>query len=214
MTRRTRLVGAALLVLASLWLGFGIRAGFASDADTNLSLLLALRSGETAKALIAFMQGISWLGGGVPRWALALALAAWLWRAAGRRPALLLVGTAVVANLASSLLKTVFDRPRPNLIPHLDHVSSWSYPSGHATSVAAIALGFALLKPPAWRRAAGWAAAVAILLTALSRVMLGVHWPSDVLGGILLGAGTALAIAGCQRRGRAPRSANSVISEP
>src|SRR3546814_19655820 len=79
------------------------------------------------------MQGVSWLGGGVPRWTLALLLAVLLWRSAGRRPAFLLAATALAANLASSLLKNLFDRPRPGLIPHLDHVSSWSYPSGHAT---------------------------------------------------------------------------------
>lgn len=212
MSVRASLFLAVLCLAAMLLLG-AVHA-WLQPLDESVACGLSLRAETSPPLLVAIMQGISRLGGGVPRWALALVLTAWLWRAAGRRPALLLVGTAVVANLASSLLKTVFERPRPDLIPHLDHVSSWSYPSGHATSVTAIALGFALLAPPAWRRAAGWGAAAAILLTALSRVMLGVHWPSDVLGGILLGAGTALAIAGSQRRGRAPRSANSAISEP
>ena len=188
------------LTIATLLLGFGISTGFASSFDTKLSLLLALRAGEDSNALIAFMQGVSWFGGGVPRWALVLLLAVLLWRSAGHRPALILAGTAVAANLASSLLKNIFDRPRPDLIPHLDHVSSWSYPSGHATSVTAIALAFALLAPPPWRRAAAGCAAVAILLTALSRVMLGVHWPSDVLGGTMLGAAFALAAAAIDRR--------------
>lgn len=212
MSVRASLFLAVLCLAAMLLLG-AVHA-WLQPLDESVACGLSLRAETSPPLLVAIMQGISRLGGGVPRWALALVLTAWLWRAAGRRPALLLVGTAVVANLASSLLKTVFERPRPDLIPHLDHVSSWSYPSGHATSVTAIALGFALLAPPAWRRAAEWAAAAAILLTALSRVMLGVHWPSDVLGGILLGAGTALAIAGFQRRGRAPSSANSAISEP
>src|SRR3546814_18193166 len=78
------------------------------------------------------MQGVSWLGGGIPRWLLALLLAALLWHSAGRRSALLLAGTAAAANLASTLLKNIFDRPRPDLIPHLDHVSNWSYPSGRS----------------------------------------------------------------------------------
>jgi len=141
------------------------------------------------------MQGVSWFGGGIPRWALVLLLVAFLWRTAGRRPALLLGGTAAAANLASSLFKNVFGRPRPDLIPHLDHVSSWSYPSGHATSVTVIALVLALIAPPSWRPAAGWCAAGAILLTALSRVALGVHWPSDVLGGAMLGGAFAIAAA-------------------
>src|SRR3546814_15800399 len=87
------------------------------SVDTKLSLLLALRAGEGCNALIAFMQGVSWLGGGIPRWLLALLLAALLWHSAGRRSALLLAGTAAAANLASTLLQNIFDRPRPDLIP-------------------------------------------------------------------------------------------------
>src|SRR3546814_3764301 len=77
--------------------------------------------------------------------------------------------------------------PRPAIVPHLDHVSSWSYPSGHAASVAAVAIALTLLFPPRWRRGAAAGAALAILLTDLSRVTLGVHWASDVVGGTLLG---------------------------
>src|SRR3546814_12783903 len=84
------------------------------------------------------MQGVSWLGGGVPRWTLALLLAVLLWRSAGRRPAFLLAATALAANPASSLLKNLFDRPPPRLIPHLDPVFSWSYPSGRRASVTAV----------------------------------------------------------------------------
>src|SRR3546814_12275521 len=79
------------------------------SVDTKLSLLLALRAGEGCNALIAFMQGVSWLGGGIPRWLLALLLAALLWHSAGRRSALLLAGTAAAANLASTLLKNIFE---------------------------------------------------------------------------------------------------------
>jgi len=189
-----------VLTIATLLLGFGLRTGIALGIDTKLSLLLALRAGEDSHVLIAFMQGVSWFGGGLPRWTLVLLLSALLWHSAGRRPALLFAGTAVAANLASSLLKNLFDRSRPDLIPHLDHVSSWSYPSGHATSVTAIALAFALLAPPPWRRVATGCAAAAVLVTALSRVMLGVHWPSDVLGGAMLGAAFALASRGFDRR--------------
>ncbi|SKB32002.1 phosphatase PAP2 family protein [Sphingopyxis flava] len=192
----TLLLGAALL-LGSLVQGPALTA-----ADVALATPLLLRADAAPPVLIAFTQGISWLGGGIPRWTLALLLVAFLWRKAGRGPALLLAATAVAANLASSLLKIIFDRPRPNLVPHLDHVASWSYPSGHATSVTAIALLLALLAPRPWRRVAAWCAAAAISSTALSRVMLGVHWPSDVLGGTMLGAAFAFAAAGIDRRVR------------
>src|SRR3546814_5367564 len=83
-TCRTRIAIAVFVTIATLLLGFGISRGFASSFDTKLSLLLALRAGEDSNALIVFMQGVSWLGGGVPRWTLALLLAVLLWRSAGR----------------------------------------------------------------------------------------------------------------------------------
>lgn len=195
-----RWLASALLLGAALLLGLFVGGRVVTTTDAWLATPVLLTTDASSPMLIAFMQGVSWFGGGVPRWALVLLLAVLLWRSAGRRAALLFAGTAVAANLASSLLKNIFDRPRPDLIPHLDHVSSWSYPSGHATSVTAIALAFALLAPPPWRRAAAWCAAGAVLLTALSRVMLGVHWPSDVLGGTMLGAAFALAAAAIDRR--------------
>src|SRR3546814_20433027 len=113
-----RLAVFVALAIATLLLGFGISTGFASSVDTKLSLLLALRAGEGCNALIAFMQGVSWLGGGIPRWLLALLLAALLWHSAGRRSALLLAGTAAAANLASTLPQHLLDRTPPHLIPH------------------------------------------------------------------------------------------------
>jgi len=195
-----RWLASALLLGAALLLGLFVEGRAVAVADIALATPVLLTADASPPTLVAFMQSVSWFGGGVPRWALVLLLAALLWRGAGRRPALLFAGTAVAANLASSLLKNLFDRSRPDLIPHLDHVSSWSYPSGHATSVTAIALAFALLAPPPWRRVATGCAAAVILLTALSRVMLGVHWPSDVLGGAMLGAGFALAATATDRR--------------
>lgn len=195
-----RWLASALLLGAALLLGLFVGGRAVTATDALLATPVLLTTDASSPILIAFMQGVSWFGGGVPRWALVLLLAVLLWRSAGRRPALLFAATAVAANLASSLLKNIFDRPRPDLIPHLDHVSSWSYPSGHATSVTAIAIAFALLAPPPWRRVAAGCAAAAILLTALSRVMLGVHWPSDVLGGTMLGAAFALAAAAIDRR--------------
>src|SRR5690606_23124161 len=163
-----RCFAAGLLLSAALLLGLFVGGTWLTTADAALARPFLLSADASPPALIAFMQGVSWFGGGIPRWALVLLLVAFLWRTAGRRPALLLGAPAAAANLASSLFKNVFGRPRPDLIPHLDHVSSWSYPSGHATSVTAIALVLALIAPPSWRPAAGWCAAGAILLTALS----------------------------------------------
>lgn len=200
--------------LFAVMIALGMTSSVLEPVDRALGSALGLRTPASPAALIAVMQGISWLGGGVVRWILVVASAALLWRGRDRQGAVLLGLTALTANLASTLLKNLFDRPRPALVPHLDHVSSWSYPSGHATSIAAIAIALALRAPLSWRGPAIACAAAAILLTDLSRVMLGVHWVSDVVGGTLLGAGVALAIGGARRRGRAPLPANSGTSGP
>jgi membrane-associated phospholipid phosphatase len=187
------LIATALFAL-TLLLGFAVNAGWTWGADTAISLPLALRAGQSNDALIAFMQAISWVGGGTPRWVIVILLCGLVWHWCGPRCAVALGGASLLSNLASSLLKIAFGRPRPDLIPHLDHVSNASYPSGHATSAAVVYLMLAALAPARWRSAAWALAGTMIVLNGFSRVMLGVHWPSDIVGGTMLG--TAFAIAG------------------
>lgn len=95
--------------------------------------------------------------------------------------------------IASTLLKSIFDRPRPDLVAHLVMVDTTSFPSGHAmnSAVVYLTLGALLSRTHSERatRAYILAAAVALTLTiGFSRVFLGVHWPSDVLAGWIVGA--------------------------
>ena len=99
--------------------------------------------------------------------------------------------------LVSHLLKAVFDRPRPDLIPHEVTVFTPSFPSGHAMMSAVVYLTLAALVARLMRRRrlklyAMSVAAVFTLLIGLSRVYLGVHWPTDVLAGWMAGASWAL----------------------
>jgi undecaprenyl-diphosphatase len=113
--------------------------------------------------------------------------------------------------LLSTLLKMGFDRPRPDLVPHGAVVYSASFPSGHSmmAAVAYLTLGALLARVQPRRRLKLYLLGLAILLTVavgVSRVYLGVHWPTDVLAGWALGAAWALLCwAGAlwlQRRGQ------------
>ena len=186
---------SGISILAVVLLGLIVKVGWTVRIDLFLSYGLSLKVDHSSRQLIAFMQAISWIGGGTPRWVLVGLIAAAVRYWGGRRPALAIVAAVLFANITSSLLKAVFDRPRPDLIAHLDHVSSASYPSGHATSAAALYLTLALLAPVQWRRATWTLAVLMIGFTGLSRIMLGVHWPCDIVGGMLLGAAFALTAA-------------------
>lgn len=110
------------------------------------------------------------------------------------------VATASLGSwLLYSCLKLVFQRPRPDL-PHLVPAGGYSFPSGHAAITAALYLTLALIcshgtgcRPG---RIAIWAAAaLAVLLVGISRVYLGVHYPSDVVAGWATGGFVALVVA-------------------
>jgi membrane-associated phospholipid phosphatase len=183
---------AAALIAAVILFGFAIGAGWVQSADVQISQALALRVGQSSETFIAFMQWASWIGGGTPRWIIVILLCGLVWHWCGPRCAVALGGASSLSNLASSLLKLAFARARPHVIDHLDPQTSFSYPSGHATSAAAVYLMLAALAPPRWRAAAWALAAGMIILNGFSRIMLGVHWASDIVGGTMLGTSFAL----------------------
>lgn len=99
--------------------------------------------------------------------------------------------------LLASLLKFTIDRPRPDLVPHATEIYTSSFPSGHSMMSAVVYLTLAALiaRLVERRRLKGYVVFVAVALTfavGLSRVYLGVHWPSDVLAGWAAGAAWAL----------------------
>ena len=135
--------------------------------------------------------------------ALALALGLLLWR---RGLPLVVAGTPLVAVVAAegaaAFLKVLVDRARPASALRLVTETDPSFPSGHATAAMAFGIGVAavliifVLRSP-WSRLV--ALTLGVLLPTLigaSRLELGVHWPTDVVAGLALGASVALVISG------------------
>ena len=114
------------------------------------------------------------------------------------RHALVLTGAVLLAWMSSDAGKALYDRPRPDLVPHGAFVYSGSFPSGHSTLSAATYLTLAMLVASLETRRrtkvlAYSLAAALVVAVGFSRVYLGVHWPSDVLAGWCLGSLWALA---------------------
>ncbi|MDQ2634135.1 MAG: phosphatase PAP2 family protein [Pseudomonadota bacterium] len=114
-----------------------------------------------------------------------------------RRMALLVFVTVGGGQVLSSLLKLGIDRPRPDLVPHLAEVHTLSFPSGHAmmSAVTYLTLGSMLAAILPGRTTKIYVLGVAVLLTlavGVSRIYLGVHWPSDVLAGWCAGFAWAM----------------------
>ncbi|MGA0606741.1 phosphatase PAP2 family protein [Phenylobacterium sp. VNQ135] len=112
------------------------------------------------------------------------------------RHAAVLLGTVLLAEFSSETTKALYSRPRPDIVPHGAYVYSGSFPSGHSTLSAATFLTLAVLisslEPHRRTKALVYVLALALLVTiGVSRVYLGVHWPSDVLAGWCLGAAWA-----------------------
>jgi undecaprenyl-diphosphatase len=113
------------------------------------------------------------------------------------RTALFVTAASVGGWFINSALKQLFQRPRPDVVPHLREVMTMSFPSGHALQSAVVYLTLGALSMRIAERPLTkfYCMAVAMLATALvgaSRVYLGVHYPTDVIAGWLIGLTWAL----------------------
>jgi undecaprenyl-diphosphatase len=135
-----------------------------------------------ARAFTALGEPTILIGAGV-------AVALWLWYAGHRHLPLVLIAIVTIGRGLSELQKYWIARARPDLDPHLVVVKTSSFPSGHATSsmIFLLSVALALSAGTRWRRPAIAGAILLSLLIGVSRVMLGVHWPSDVVGGWAFG---------------------------
>jgi len=121
---------------------------------------------------------------------------------AARKPetAVFLGASVAGGAVTGTLLKLIFARARPDIVPHLVFVDSASFPSGHAlnSAVTYLTIGALLARAESKRTVRIYLIAVAVALSltiGFSRVYAGVHWPSDVVGGWCVGAAWAMIIS-------------------
>jgi membrane-associated phospholipid phosphatase len=170
---------AAVVALAAIWLVMLLLGRGALDRTIYEAVYAGGRP-----ALIVIARILTFLGEPTVLLGAGFLVATWLWWRGRSRFALGLLLVILIGRGLTEAQKYWIARARPTLEPHLVIVKTSSFPSGHAASSMIFYLTLVLaLAPPAWRRPAAAAAVTLSLLIGLSRVMLGVHWPSDVIGG-------------------------------
>lgn len=181
-----------VFLLLALCLAAGILGGIDFPLDVDMILhfqeVRASSPGLTLAAIAVTHAGSAFatMGGG-------LGIAAWTaWR--GRRWHAAVLGATVLGErLVVDGLKVFMDRTRPTFDLHPVATHSSSFPSGHAGNSMAVFLAIALIAAPrAYRFSAVVIALFASLVVGATRPYLGVHWPSDVIGGWSLGAAIAI----------------------
>ena len=198
---------AALLAIAALLLGFGLLAEEVVEGETlafDRELMLAFRiPGDPAvpigpRWLPGAARDISALGSTIVLGIILFSVVGYLLLTQRRAAAWLMLGAVSSGVVLNNLLKYSFARPRPDLVTPAVQVFTASFPSGHATmsAITYLTLGALLARTQPDRRVRIYFMTLAALLTVLvglSRIYLGVHYPTDVLAGWCIGTAWAMA---------------------
>lgn len=158
-------------------------------ADLDSAILQSLRG--TSGPLLELVKGLSYVGEAPVVLALSVALAIARAIAGHLRTSLITIVTVAAATIASSILKLVVDRARPDALLALVREDGASFPSGHAAlsatlcGIVAVLIGRTTL-PLRLRIGIFGAMAMLVVLVGASRVYLGVHYPTDVVAGWLI----------------------------
>ncbi len=194
------------LVLLALLVN-GVDAAQRLDATVLARVTVPERS---ATAILA--NGLVHLGDPLPL--LLMLASACAVALARRRPLDAVAAVTVVAgaNLTTQVLKVVLAHPRYQAILGENQIGAVAFPSGHATAVASIAIAFAIVSAPDLRPAVAAAGACLVAAVCASVLTLQWHFPSDVLGGILVASSWGFAVLAALRiaeRASSPQSAQA-----
>jgi undecaprenyl-diphosphatase len=189
-----------ILILGGLAFAIALTYGFAKIAGKVVSgstsgfddAAMKFMGSHQVPWISNMMVEVTTLGTGIVVAMIIAVSALFLWLYDYKNSATLLLVTTIGGLLLNNVLKLGFDRPRPQFFDWGTHVMSSSFPSGHAMSAAIVYptvayLAARLQKSGWWRLVTMLVAAFLVLLICMSRVYLGVHYPSDVLAGVVVG---------------------------
>ena len=221
--RIERVTLVSIILAATVLLAFAKLADAVGEGGTRAfdeRILLALRTpGNLADPIgprwfEEMMRDFTALGGTGVLALMSLAVGGFLVMTRKGHAALLVLVAVVGGVLVSQTMKWAYARPRPELVPHGTEIYTASFPSGHSmmSAIVYLTLGALLARTQSTPSVKVYILAIAVFLTLLvgiSRVYLGVHWPTDVLAGWALGGVWALAcwmvMAWLQERGQVER---------
>jgi undecaprenyl-diphosphatase len=199
-SRSLTVAGVGMLTL--VWLAMLV----SGTGQLDRLLLDALYSANRP-AVRDVAQAVTVLGGWHALVAFSVAGALWLIYQRRIRPAFLLLAITFIGRTLVELQKAGVGRQRPDL-EHLASVKSLSFPSGHAGNSMILLLSIAVIAVPERHRR--WSVPLALfgsICVGITRPMLGVHWPSDVVGGWAFGAAWVLVMVALAERWPARRTA-------
>jgi undecaprenyl-diphosphatase len=202
-----RLLLLVVAIALGLWLFLSL-GNLASASDTNAwdrELILLMRTpGDLGNPvgpvwLEGAVRDVTALGSSVIVLLISAGLIGFLLLHGDRRTAALLVAAVLGAYVLNLLFKAIYARPRPDIVPALSAAYNASFPSGHSMISAAMypTIGALLAQLQTRRRTRAYLMFLGLFVTlivGLSRIYLGVHWPSDVLAGWIAGGLWALLV--------------------
>ena len=199
-TRTRALVAVVSCLLVVGVLGIGVHTDFAPQLDLDGAVSEAVYVGDRrAVALNWLLEALTTPGGAAFRLVVFLGVLAWLVRRRHWPVALWVLTAVALIGPLTSLLKELFGRVRPDFDEGGARLDSLSFPSGHSSGIATLVTVALILAWPVLAARTRWLwlalGVVVVFLVGLTRMVLGVHFLSDVVGGWALGVAWSLGVA-------------------